>query len=189
MENEPTQGPPGGAPSRRNFFWWLTAGMSAVAAAVVGVPFIAYLVGVRKRTVHWVKLGPVNDFPLEETRLKTFDNPLGQPWDGMAAHTGVYVRYLGTDKNEKDQFLVFAVNCAHLGCPVTWFPQSGLFMCPCHGGVYYADGEHASGPPPRGLFKCVWRVVGKGETRRLEVQAPHFPTLQDTLSADDKATG
>ena len=34
-------------------------------------------------------------FPLNETRLETFDNPLGQPWDGMAAHMGVYVRNLG----------------------------------------------------------------------------------------------
>ena len=46
-----------------------------------------------------------------------------------------------------DQFQVFAINCAHLGCPVRWFPQSQLFMCPCHGGVYYADGSRASGPP------------------------------------------
>ena len=189
MEPDNSQHAEASPPSRRNFFWWLTAGMSAVAAAVVGVPFIGYLVGTRKRKIDWVKLGPVSDFPLKETRLRTFDNPLGQPWDGMAAQTGVYVRYLGKDEKEKDDFLVFAVNCAHLGCPVTWFPQSGLFMCPCHGGVYYADGEHASGPPPRGLFKCVWRVVGKGEKRVLEIQAPHFPTLQDTLSEDDRATG
>jgi phenylpropionate dioxygenase-like ring-hydroxylating dioxygenase large terminal subunit len=24
-------------------------------------------------------------------------------------------------------------------------------MCPCHGGVFNSDGEHVSGPPPRGL--------------------------------------
>ena len=110
----------------------------------------------------------------------TFDNPIRQPWDGMAAHTGVYVRYEGEGRGRraKDQFLVLAVNCAHLGCPVSWFPQSGLFMCPCHGGVYYANGERASGPPPRGLFHCVWRVRDGGQ---LEIQAPHYPTLQDTL--------
>jgi menaquinol-cytochrome c reductase iron-sulfur subunit len=66
---------------------------------------------------------------------------------------------------------------------VSWFPQSGLFMCPCHGGVYYENGEHASGPPPRGLFHCVWKVEG-GE---LKVQAPHLPTLQDTLTGNNKA--
>ena len=75
------------------------------------------------------------------------------------------------------------MNCAHLGCPVTWFPQSGLFMCPCHGGVYYENGERAAGPPPRGLFHCVWRV----RDGQLEIQAPHLPTLQNTLDKPAKA--
>ena len=60
----------------------------------------------------------------------------------------------------RDQFQVFAINCAHLGCPVRWFPQSQLFMCPCHGGVYYADGSRASGPPERGLFTYDYQMVG-----------------------------
>jgi menaquinol-cytochrome c reductase iron-sulfur subunit len=102
------------------------------------------------------------------------------------AHTGVYVRYEGRDEHETDEtkahtFLVLAVNCAHLGCPVGWFPESGLFMCPCHGGVYYANGERASGPPPRGLYPCVYRVTRVRGLDLLEIQAPHYPTLQDTL--------
>ena len=108
-----------------------------------------------------------------------------QPWDGMTAKTGVYVRYLGRD-GFKDQFQVFAINCTHLGCPVEWFPQSGLFMCPCHGGVYYENGEHASGPPPRGLYHCVWRV---NEAGQLEIQAPHMPTLQHTLRENARTGG
>ena len=54
-------------------------------------------------------------------------------------------------------------------------------MCPCHGGVYYANGERASGPPPRGLYRCVYRVRRARGRDVLEIQAPHFPTLQDTL--------
>ena len=102
-----------------------------------------------------------------------------QPWDGVTALTGVYARYQGKNDKREDQFLVLSVNCAHLGCPVTWFQQSGLFMCPCHGGVYYADGAHASGPPPRGMFHV--RVAGR--RRPAQVQAPHYPTLQNTLTA------
>src|SRR5262245_60085511 len=185
MEPETTQNPPAEAPSRRGFFWWLTAGMSAVAGVVVTIPLIGYFVGSRKRRKVWVPLGKVSDFPEEETRLRTFVNPLREQWDDMTAKTSVYVRNLGKDKDNKQQFLVFAVNCAHLGCPVSWFPESGLFMCPCHGGVYYADGKRASGPPPRGLFQCEWRV-NKGE---LEVQAPHYPTLQDRLSEKDTEEG
>jgi len=173
-------------PGRRTFFKWLTYGLGAVAAVAAGVPFLGYLLGARKAPIKWVPLGPVAGFPPNQTRLVTFANPIRQPWDGMVADTGVYVRYEGEDPKATDEatkhiFLVLAVNCAHLGCPVSWFQESGLFMCPCHGGVYYADGERASGPPPRGLFHCVYRVTHVRGVAQLEIQAPHFPTLQDTL--------
>ena len=156
---------------RRTLLFWLTYSAAAAAGALLAIPFLGYLFGtLRKRSVLWVPLGAASDFPQGETRLATFRNPLGQPWDGMADHMGVYVR-----KQSADQFLVFAMNCAHLGCPVTWFPQSGLFMCPCHGGVYYENGERAAGPPPQGLFHCEWRIR-KGQ---LEILAPRLPTLQE----------
>jgi Rieske Fe-S protein len=155
----------------------LTYGTGAIATAILSIPLVDYFLGARKRPVAWVPLGPVASFSPGETRLVTFENPIREPWDGLTAHTGVYVRNEGKDDAAKDRFLVLAVNCAHLGCPVSWFPQSGLFMCPCHGGVYHAGGERASGPPPRGLFQCVWRV----RDGQLEIEAPHYPTLQDTL--------
>src|SRR5262249_53703118 len=139
-------------PERRTFLGWLTYGLGAVAALLVGIPFLGYLFGPRKAPVEWFPLGPVKDFPKDKTVVVNFDNPSRQPWDGMVAHTGVFVRYEGHDETEADEakahrFLVLAVNCAHLGCPVNWFQESGLFMCPCRGGVYYGDGKRASGPP------------------------------------------
>jgi menaquinol-cytochrome c reductase iron-sulfur subunit len=188
MNNTSDAPPPSDSlPERRTFFRWLTYGLGAIAAAAASIPFIGYLFGARKAPVLWVPLGPVENFPENETQMVTFDNPIRQPWSGMVAHTGVYVRYLGRDdKKETDatkgyRFLVLGVNCAHLGCPVEWFAESGLFMCPCHGGVYYANGEHASGPPPRGLFACNYQVTQKNGLNVLEIQAPHFPTLHDTL--------
>ncbi len=176
-------------PSRRTFLQrlmrWVTVGLGAIATLAVAIPLVYYLLGpaLKKRRAEWIKLGPVDAFPPDETRLVTFDTPLRQPWDGVTGNTGVYVRYRGKGQPEGEEFWVFAINCAHLGCPVSWFPQSGLFMCPCHGGVYYEDGEHASGPPPRGLFHCVWRI----QDGILEIQAPHYPTLHDTLTGGEKA--
>lgn len=162
---------------RRGFLQILTGFVGLVAAALLAVPFVAYLLGpLRRKKPPFLDLGPLTDFPLGQTKLVTFQNPLGQPWDGRTGKAGVYVKYLGGDG--PDAYMVLSMNCAHLGCPVAWFPQSGLFLCPCHGGVYYEDGERASGPPPRGMFHCVWKV----EKGRLHVQAPHFPTLQDTMT-------
>jgi Rieske Fe-S protein len=175
----PSQCPPTSEPNagRRWFLRVMTAGLGTVAGAILGIPIVGYFFGQRKREAHWVILGDVASFPLNETRRIDFDNPLRQPWDGVASLTGVFVRNEGPGSQGANQFLVLSVHCAHLGCPVSWFPQSGLFMCPCHGGVYYSNGDHASGPPPRGMFHCDWRV----QEGQLQVRAPHYPTLYDTL--------
>jgi Rieske Fe-S protein len=182
MSNDSSSPSAAGDDSQRTFsrriLLWLAVAAGFLATLAVAIPFVGFLFGpVRRNRIRWVNLGAISNFPKDQTRLATFDNPLGQSWDGVTAQNAVFVRYLGLDASNKDQFLIFAVNCAHLGCPVTWFPQSGLFMCPCHGGVYYENGEYASGPPPRGLFHCVWRV----QQGNLEIQAPHYPTLQNTL--------
>jgi menaquinol-cytochrome c reductase iron-sulfur subunit len=171
---------PSGPPSRRSFFFrWATYGLGGLASAVVGLPLVGYILGSKRQPDQWVGLGRSEEFEPGSTRLVTFENPIRQSWDGMTAMTGVYVRRQTTDEADQGKFLIFAVNCAHLGCPVEWFPQSGLFMCPCHGGVYHANGDRASGPPPRGLYQCVWRERN-GE---LQLRAPHYPTLQDTEKA------
>jgi Rieske Fe-S protein len=159
-------------PNRRSFFRWLTYGLGAVGTLLLAVPLVGYVFGRGKPRVLWVPLGPVDDFPPGQMRSVVFTNPLGDKWAGMTSEGMVFVRREG-----QDQFVVFAANCAHLGCPVSWFPQSELFMCPCHGGVYYANGERASGPPPRGLYRC-YPEVRDGQ---LVIRAPHYPTLHNTL--------
>jgi hypothetical protein len=58
------------------------------------------------------------------------------------------------------------------GLPGSLVPQSGLFMCPCHGGAYYRDGSRASGPPERGLFEYPYKV----RERRAHHHAGELPT-------------
>ena len=139
--------------SRRGLFMKLGILFNGLVATALAVPIVRFLSSsvTRGRAgayLSWVPLGRVNEFPEGETRLATFRNPYVMPTDGKTVDTACWVRRI-----EGEQFQVFAVNCAHLGCPVRWFPQSGLFMCPCHGGAYYRDGSRASGPPERGLFE------------------------------------
>jgi Rieske Fe-S protein len=179
-ENIQTQGSENGEEDNRVTVSrrWLLVKLGVLFNAVVGVaiaiPILKYLLAPVKRDrayESWVSLGSLDKFPVGETRLATFLNPDRRSWDGETDGVPCWVR-----RTAAAEFTVFAINCAHLGCPVRWFPQSQLFMCPCHGGVYYADGSRASGPPERGLFTYDSRIAGG----KLEIDAGQLPTLSNT---------
>lgn len=159
---------------------WLLLKIGALFNVIVGIaiatPVVRYLLGPARRQGaydSWISLGPTGQFPIGETRLASYSNPYSHPWDGATDQTACWVRHVSAST-----FQVFAINCAHLGCPVRWFPQSKLFMCPCHGGVYYADGGRASGPPERGLFEYSYKVVNN----ELHINAGQMPTLSNQAS-------
>ena len=142
-------------------------GNSMSAATLAGRNFLRTSRARKDEVEAWLSLGELEQFPQSQTRLATYRNPDVNSWDGQTGDLPCWVRNV----DGKD-FQVFAINCAHLGCPVRWFPQSNLFMCPCHGGVYYADGAHAAGPPPRGLFQYQHKVVDG----KLLIKAGEMPT-------------
>jgi nitrite reductase/ring-hydroxylating ferredoxin subunit len=158
--------------SRRGLLMKLGLLFDSLVAAVLAVACVRYFwpLATRGREagyLSWVSLGSVDQFPEGETRLATFRNPYVTPTDGQTVDTACWVRHI-----QADQFQVFAINCAHLGCPVRWFPQSGLFLCPCHGGAYYRDGSLAAGPPPRGMFE----YPNKVENGLVSINAGELPT-------------
>jgi len=158
--------------SRRVFLFKLSLLVNGAVGAVLAVPILGYLLGpsLKKSSSEnsWINLGPFNDFPEGETRLVNYRNPVTTPWDGQTGDIPCWVRRVSGNT-----FQVFAINCAHLGCPVRWFAQSKLFLCPCHGGAYYADGARASGPPERGLFEYDHKISGNS----LLISAGKMPTL------------
>src|SRR5712692_2135778 len=158
--------------SRRGMFMKLSLLLNGAVGVVLAVPIIRYLLSpvIRERAPgyeSWLSLGDLGQFPEGQTRIATYRSPAANPSDGETANIPCWVRRVGGAK-----FQVFAINCAHLGCPVRWFPQSGLFMCPCHGGAYYRDGSRASGPPERGLFEYPYKV----QDGIVTIQAGELPT-------------
>jgi menaquinol-cytochrome c reductase iron-sulfur subunit len=164
--------------SRRSFLFKLSLLANGAVGAVLAVPIIGYLLGPAMKKGgydSWITLGSLNDFPEGETRLVSYRNPVTTSWDGPTGDIPCWVRRVSGRT-----FQVFAINCAHLGCPVRWFAQSQLFMCPCHGGAYYADGARASGPPERGLFEYEHKVDGDA----LMISAGQMPTLGTKASLE-----
>lgn len=138
---------------RRSFLSKIAVVASAIAAGVVVVPSIAFLLGLRKAPMVWLGVGKVGDFKIGDTVEVEYSDPSPLPWAGVTAKTAAWLRRVSDD-----QFIAFSINCTHLGCPVRWLPDAGLFMCPCHGGVFYSDGSVASGPPPKPLVTYPVRV-------------------------------
>jgi menaquinol-cytochrome c reductase iron-sulfur subunit len=161
-----------GGVTRRDLFMKVGIFCNGIVGLILAVPIVRYLLSpvTRERKVgydSWIPLGGLEQFPSGETRLATYRNPVVSASDGDTANIACWVRNV-----DGKTFQVFAINCAHLGCPVRWFPQSNLFMCPCHGGAYYQDGSRASGPPERGLFEYDYRI----EDGKLLIKAGEMPT-------------
>jgi menaquinol-cytochrome c reductase iron-sulfur subunit len=161
-----------GGVTRRDLFMKVGIFCNGIVGLILAVPIVRYLLSpvTRERKVgydSWIPLGSLEQFPSGETRLATYRNPVVSASDGDTANIACWVRNV-----DGQMFQVFAINCAHLGCPVRWFPQSNLFMCPCHGGAYYQDGSRASGPPERGLFEYGYRI----ENGKLLIKAGEMPT-------------
>src|SRR5271169_5324906 len=163
--------------SGRRMFLKLGLLFNGAVGVLLGVPIVRYLLspvarGRKQGYESWISLGSVNQFPQGETRMATYRNPVANASDGETAEIPCWVRNI-----DGTRFQVFAINCTHLGCPVRWFQESKLFMCPCHGGAFYEDGGHAAGPPPRGLYEYEHKI----ESGELKVLGGHLPTLAEPL--------
>ena len=137
--------------SRRCFFEKLSIGLIGLCSAIVG--------------------GKPDDFQIGKTVAVTVTDPSSLPWAGVTAKSGVWLRRVS-----ENDFIAFSANCTHLGCPVRWLEGADLFMCPCHGGVYYSDGAVAAGPPPKPLFRYDVRVEN-GEVQMKQAIVPISTTL------------
>ncbi len=156
MTNETQQSGEALSPERRAFLSKLSMALAGIAALFVAVPVVGFIFGplIKRTPQGWRNIGRLEDFTVGNTVKVDFRDPSPLAWAGVTAESAAWLRRTGDET-----FIAFAMNCTHLGCPVRWLPSANLFMCPCHGGVYYNDGTVAAGPPPHPLSRYPVRVV------------------------------
>lgn len=52
---------------------------------------------------------------------------------------------------ENGGFIALSSQCTHLGCIITWDPESRRFECPCHSSTFDIRGDVLRAPAPRAL--------------------------------------
>lgn len=141
--------------SRRSFFSRISIVAGALAGAIVSVPILGFVFGPLTRSSEgdWQAVGPIGEFAIGETVLVTFQDPASLEWSGQVGEQTAWLQRRG-----EEEFVAYSHFCTHLGCPVFWLPEARLFMCPCHGGTFYENGEVAVEPPQKPLTQFAVRL-------------------------------
>ena len=152
----------GAGNNRRRFLEVCTDAVMALIGACIAVPAVAYVLapvrrwtGRKETGEDFQNAGAVAELPLDQWQLVTLQLARRDGWEEVRVRHGAWVR---RSKDPDGQIEVRSSICPHLGCPVNWRPDHAEFMCPCHGGVFDAQGRHVSGPPPRSMDPLEYRV-------------------------------
>lgn len=156
---------------RRRFLTGLSAALGGLAVVLAGFPLVGFVFSplIKKTPRIWRRVGPVEKFEVGKTVAVSFSDATPLPWAGVTSETAAWLR-----RESEGEFIAFSVNCTHLGCPVRWLQSAEMFLCPCHGGVYYANGDVAAGPPPLPLPRYPARIR-KGHVEILTSPVPITP--------------
>ena len=135
--------------NRRSFFGTLLAVGAAGMGAILAVPvlrYVLYPLYARSKNT-WSPVGALDTFSnLSKPIMAPLDLKQVDGWREVDTSQTVYVT-----KDPQGELGVLSSICPHMGCTVAWHESQDEFYCPCHGSVFKANGEHVSGPSPRGM--------------------------------------
>jgi Rieske Fe-S protein len=175
----PAAAPPAEAPlptyTRSRFLEASTIGLGAAIGAIVTLPVLGFMVlpSFTNLQEDEIDLGPIGNFPLDKYVIATF---FVNPELGEVSRRTAFVRNNGPADSGEPSFTILYSRCVHLGCPVQ--PNGPVdeketkrvrsvvlqpvlaqsFGCPCHGGLYDAEGNRQAGPPVRSLDRFEFSI-------------------------------
>ena len=161
--------------TRSRFLEASTLGVGAAIGAIVTLPVLGFTVlpSFTNLEEDEADLGPIENFPEGEYVIASF---LANASAGEVSRRTTFVRNNGTTDAGEPSFTILYSRCVHLGCPVQ--PNGPIdeentkevdgvelrevlaqsFGCPCHGGLYDAEGNRRAGPPVRSLDRMTFSI-------------------------------
>ncbi len=157
MEERHSDPLPSADATRRDFFRTATAVLGGIIAVVLAVPLVGSLIGpaFRKKPKKWARVARVGSLPVGQPTVLSFTD---QTSEGYLRET--VVRNVWAVRRSTADVTVYSPICPHLGCRYDWEPNSGRFLCPCHGSLFSLDGKVLAGPAPRPLDTLPTKIDG-----------------------------
>jgi Rieske Fe-S protein len=161
--------------TRSRFLEASTLGLGAAIGAVVTLPVLGFTIlpSFTNRQEGEADLGPIENFPKDEYVIASY---LSDPKQGEVSRRTAFIRNNGLAEGGEPSFTILYSRCVHLGCPVQ--PNGPIdeeatkevngvelrpvlaqsFGCPCHGGLYDAEGNRRAGPPVRSMDRYTFSI-------------------------------
>jgi Rieske Fe-S protein len=141
-------------PERRRALVLFVNTVVALIGGALSAVLGAFALGPRTASqARWSRAGTTSDLKPDEPVARVLSVSRVDGWYRARARETVFLVWDG-DKTIR----AMSATCTHLGCQVQWIPKDKKFRCPCHGGVYAADGTVLEGPPPRPLATIDARI-------------------------------
>jgi len=160
---------------RRGFLAWFLGIGTVSIAGMLSVPLVRFAIDPLLRTsteTEWNDLGPADDLTeVNVPQKRTINITQIDGWRKVISEKSLYVI-----KGADGKLTVLTAVCPHLGCSVKWNDDTHHFKCPCHNGMFTAEGKLVSGPPPRDLDS----LESKIENGHLKVRYQTFRNLVKT---------
>jgi menaquinol-cytochrome c reductase iron-sulfur subunit len=121
--------------------------LSALIAAVLGIPSVVTVIGRRShRKAGFKKVAAVDSLPIGEPVKLSYSQMVENAYVRAPEMRDVWAVRTGASKVK-----VYSPICPHLGCRYNWNAEAHEFICPCHGSHFALDGKVLAGPAPRPL--------------------------------------
>jgi Rieske Fe-S protein len=143
-------------PSRRRLLINGIKALGALFALALGVPLAGFFfspAGRRDKREEWISLARLSELKDSRPTKVTYQYARKDGWTSVATRKMAFIL-----RGDDGALTVLSNRCSHLGCGVDWDATAGHFKCPCHGGVFDAQGRVMAGPPPRALTRLVSKV-------------------------------
>ena len=142
--------------SRWDFAKFVTAALSTIMGAAMGIPVIGYLIDPALKVQSseaWIPLGPLEGFPEGSPKAFSFTRSNVNGWEKTVNSYGGFVL-----KKSDSDILALSNRCTHLSCSVNWDEGREEYVCPCHDAQFGPEGEVNAGPPPHALDRFETKV-------------------------------